>query len=128
MMHQLLTFDELNVLINELEMKQQVQWKSIKYNLSLASEKLQPLHIVKNSLNEVVGNSPIANSILQGLLGLGAGYLSKTLLNNASHAKFKHLILGVLQAEISPQEKKQADAVYLIGKLAYSMFGAFSKK
>jgi len=66
--------------------------------------------------------------VLQSVLGFGADYLSKLLFKDTGNAKFKHLLIGVLQAEITPQEKKQSDAIYLFSQVAYSVISKLTKK
>lgn len=127
-MNQLLNRSELDVLIQQLEIKQQAQWFDLKLAFSEASIQLQPLNIVKNSLHELAVESKLPEAVLQSLLGFGADYLSKLLFKETANAKFKHLLIGVLQAEITPQEKKQSDAIYLYSKIAFNVIEKFAKK
>jgi len=127
-MTQSLTAAELDALIQQLEIKQQAQWFELKVAFSQASIQFQPLNIVKNSLHELAAESKLPEGVLQGILGFGADYLSNLLFKESGHTKFKHLLIGVLQAEITPQEKKQADTISLFSKIAFNIISKLGQK
>jgi hypothetical protein len=71
--------DELEAAIAELELKAAAQKMDLQETFSAVSENLKPLNLVKNGVRSVFSGEH-KEDILNALIGLGSGFLSRRLI------------------------------------------------
>ncbi len=119
---------ELDILIQNLEQKQQEQWEHLQASFSEVSDQFQPINIVKNSLKEIKIEKFISEKLLTGLFGLGMGYLADRYLKEETHKKFKIILAGLVQAEITAEEKSKTETIHLYTKIALNIIAQLTSK
>lgn len=119
---------EIDALIQNLEQKQIAQWVQLQEHFSEVSDQFQPINIVKNSLKEIRIEKFISEKLLTGLFGLGVGYLTDRFLKEETHKKFKALIAGLVQAEITAEEKSKTETIHLYSKIALNIIAQLTSK
>lgn len=122
------TTQDINRLIEELELKQLEQYKKIQLGFDNLATQLEPLNIVKNSLQELKIDTSLSKKVVSGLFGIGVGYLTKRFLKEDSHDKLRNLMATLLQTELNAEAKQQSDTILLYSKLAYTLISQFTAK
>jgi len=76
-MKKILKAEELKNAILELEAKKIVSEEALKKQFHETVETLKPANIIKNTVSEVTASPQFKHNILNLVIGLGAGYLTR---------------------------------------------------
>lgn len=109
--------DTLNETIILLQNKQAEELKLLKEQFHLTYETLKPINLIKSSFHEVTSSpSPdIKNNLLNNVIGLTTGYLSKKIIVGASNNPIKKILGALLQFTIANVVSKHSDAIKSVG-------------
>lgn len=107
--------DALNELIIAEELKYANDLKQLKDQFHVAYESIKPINLVKNLFHEVTTSPEIKNDLASNVIGLGTGFLSKTLLFGFSHNPIKKAIGTVFEFAVANMVSKHSDRIKLIG-------------
>ncbi|MGZ3864500.1 MAG: hypothetical protein ACXVPN_16410 [Bacteroidia bacterium] len=91
---------ELKEAISELEIKKAETGKALKDEFGRLKESLKPANLVKNAFHEVTTSPAVRENVLNGILGLAAGYIAKRALFGSTRNPVKKLAGAVLQMGI----------------------------
>ncbi len=91
------TGDDLKAAIAELEKQKDIEEAAIKYEFKETYETYKPANILKNTLAEVSTSPKFKHNLINVALGLGAGYLSKSLVVGRSAGLLKRIVGTALQ-------------------------------
>jgi hypothetical protein len=86
---------DLENAILEMEMKQAEEWSIIKQQLQMIHESLQPINLLKSTLEKAATSNNLGRSLLITSAALTTGYLSKKIVTRLSGNPIKKL-LGVV--------------------------------
>jgi hypothetical protein len=114
--------EELLAAILLLEQKQAEVWPKLKEELYKTSESLKPLSIIKSTLKDVELLPVLKNKLISGVVGLAAGYFSKTILIGNSQNPVKKLIGALLETEVSSSIINEPIKIQWAIKLAKKLF------
>ena len=89
--------DLLDQSILSLKIKQSKELDSIKEQLQATYESIKPLNIIKGAFTEIIDSPDIKNNILNSVIGLSTGYLSRKLLFAGKHNPVKTVLGTLLQ-------------------------------
>lgn len=89
--------DPIKAQIQLLEAKQSRQLVDLKEQLELTFEQLKPLNLIKNTLTEMTRSPEIKSHLLQGVIAVAGGYLSKKLMIGSSGNWIKQIGGTLLQ-------------------------------
>lgn len=103
--------DALNKAISLLQHKQTQELIALKEQLQLSYETLKPINLIKKTLHEVALSPDIKNNLVNNIIGLTTGYLSKKVLVGASHNPIKRVFGTVMQFAIANVVSKHSDTV-----------------
>lgn len=117
--------DALNELILAEELKYANDLEQLKGQFHVAYESIKPINLVKNLFHEVTASPEIKNDLVSNAIGLGTGFLSKTLLLGFSHNPIKKVIGTVFEFAVANMVSKHSDRIKLIGG---NLFKHFFKK
>ncbi|MEZ4771592.1 MAG: hypothetical protein R3D00_00335 [Bacteroidia bacterium] len=87
---------DLRSVIEQLENKQAEEGKMLKQQFNLAYESIQPINLIKSTLQETAKSLEIREYIFNTSVGLAAGYLSNLLFVRVSKNPFKKLLGAAL--------------------------------
>ena len=73
------TYTDLKSAIVDLEIKKRLEEEGLKSQFHQTIESFKPSNILKNTVSEVAASPTFKHNLLNVVLGLGAGYLSKKL-------------------------------------------------
>lgn len=107
--------DSLNELIILQEQKYHSELELLNVQFHLAYESLKPINLFKSVLHEVTASPEIKNDVVDNIIGLGTGFLSKKLLVDGSHSTVRRIIGTVAQFAVTNFVSKHTDTIKTIG-------------
>jgi len=87
--------------ISLLQNKRQAQKKQIAADATVIYQSIQPINIIKNTINKLIATPAINNNALDMLMGVGAGMVSKKLILGKSASIIKKVLGGVIEFGVS---------------------------
>lgn len=89
--------DPIKAQIQLLEAKQSRQLVDLKEQMERTFEQLKPMNLIKSTLNEMTRTPEIKSHLLQGIIAIAGGYLSKKLVVGGSGNLLKQIGGTLLQ-------------------------------
>ena len=117
--------EALNELILAEELKYTRDLEQLKDQFHVAYESVKPINLVKNLFHEVTSSPEIKSDLVSNAIGLGTGFLTKTLLLGFSHNPIKKVIGTVFEFAVANLVTKHSENVKVIGG---NLFKHFFKK
>ena len=84
-----------------LEARQSYELKLLKDQFHYTYNSLKPINLIKNALSDVTSSPIIKGTLVNNVIGLAAGYLSKKVLMGANQSPVKSILGGLLQFVIT---------------------------
>jgi hypothetical protein len=84
-----------------LEQKKAEELQSLQQQYLVIYEGVKPLNLVKNALNKMTTSPELKHNILNTVIGLSTGYISKKLLLGSTHNPIKRILGTVLQFAVT---------------------------
>jgi hypothetical protein len=112
--------NEANILqekIALLENQQTREIQALREQIHATYESLKPLNFLKNTLEEVSSSPDLKDNILNSVIGLTTGYLSKKVLVGSTHNPFKQLAGTLIQFVIGNVVAKHSETIKAIGEV-----------
>ena len=91
----------LELRIRELEGKRDGEMQEIKSEVRLMKEKLKPGNLVRSLVNSFKSSPDLKNDVTNGLMGLGAGFLTNKILLGSLKGPLKKVIAIVVEAAMA---------------------------
>lgn len=114
--------DSLRSAIMALEIQKETEGKLLKEKFLHAYEGIKPINLVKNAFRDMAASTEIRQWILNAVLGLIAGGLSKFLLDGTSQVPLKKVINTGVITSISNFIQANGDTIKKLGKDLISIF------
>lgn len=108
--------DLLNEKIAALQTLQAMQLEVLKLQLEITYQSLRPVNLLKNTLHEIVTSEEIKENLLNSVIGISTGYLSKKILTGTSHNPLVKLAGSLLQFTIANVVTKHPDTIKQVSK------------
>ena len=108
--------DTLDEMIMVLEKKQARQLQLLKEDLLVTYENLQPLNMIKNAFTSVQSSPDLKSTLINNIIGIGTGFISKKLLIGATHNPVKKLFGTLLEFAVASFVSKHPDGIKAAGK------------
>jgi hypothetical protein len=108
--------DALSERIVLLQNKQAEQLIILREQFYITYESLKPLNLIKNVLHEVASSPALKNNLLNNVIGLMTGYLSKKVLIGTSHNPIKKILGAFLQFAIANLVSKHSENIKSAGE------------
>ncbi|MFM2049230.1 MAG: hypothetical protein RI955_1778 [Bacteroidota bacterium] len=108
------TVADLKAAIQQLEYQQTKEWNELKEEALASYENLQPLNVLKNSLQKAAALPNLKSDLINASMGLAAGYLSKSLLVGDSTSPIKKAVGALLQFGIANVVSKNSETIKLV--------------
>lgn len=105
------TVSELKDAIRLLEIQQAAEGVLLKEQFKLTYESLRPANLIKKTLHELVSSPDLKGGIVNALMGLGAGYLSKKAVAGNSHNPIKILLGAIMQMGVTKVVSANGDGI-----------------
>ena len=120
--------DSLNLAIDILQKKKEVEFELLKEQFHVTYESLKPINIIKSTLSDVASSPDIRNNLLNNVIGLTTGYLSKKVLMGSSRNPIKILLGTLFQFAIAKIVSKHTEGIKSTGENILLNILSFKKK
>ena len=124
-MEKITSLAELRATIAFLENKKEHELTLLKVQFKTTLISLKPTNLIKNKFSEIVSDPNLKENILNTVLSLATGYLSKKLIMGTTHNPIKQLVGTLLQVGVTGLVAKNSDG---IKSTASQLLSFFSKK
>jgi len=109
------TSADLKKAILELEQKQEAEWLLLKESFLDTCESLEPLNLIKSTFKEVVNMPDLKTNLINGVIGLTTGILSKKILVGKTLNPLKKLLGFVVEVAVARKVAQNAEGIKSIG-------------
>lgn len=110
-MEKITSITELRETILLLEIKQAKEKTLLKEQFTVTYESLKPVNLIKSKINELITSPNLKESILNGVMSLAAGYLSKKVAVGTTHNPLKQLLGTLLQVGVTSIVSKNSEGI-----------------
>ena len=125
-MQNITTSVELKNAIQILEVEQEFKLQLLKEQFYLTYESLKPINILRSTLKDITLSPNLNENILDTVIGLATGYLSKKIFIGASGNIIRKLFGSILQFGVSNIVAQHPDSIKSIGQFIFQYI--FTKK
>lgn len=101
--------EELDIAISNLELQRKQKYNELKQQLNLTYQSVKPINILNQTLTDFKESTQSKSNLLQSVVSLTGGYLSKKLLIGNTHSTFKKILGYVLQYGVTNFISKKVD-------------------
>ena len=108
-MEAILTIDQLNQKIKELEVRQDTEWCDIKDHIEDIKENLKPLNLIRNTVEEINETVGFKSHLAQSAISIGIGYIAKRFIVGKGDSMFKGILGSVVQLIVTNLVSKPQD-------------------
>jgi len=105
------SLEELRTEIALLELRQKRANADLKENLLETFESLKPLNLVKSTLKELTSSPGFKGDLVNSVVGIGLGYVSKKVLIGNTHNMIKQVIGTMIQFGVTGLVSRNADGL-----------------
>jgi|SRR6185312_14530293 len=110
-MEKITTITELRACIYLLEIKQANEKQLLKEEFKTTFESLQPANLIKKAFSDLTSAPNFKGGVLNTLLSLGAGFVSRKVIIGATHNPLKQLLGAILQMGVTSVVSKNGDGI-----------------
>lgn len=103
--------DTLNETIALLQNRQKQELRILKEQFELTYDSLKPLNIIKGAFKEMSTASDLKGNIINNIIGMSTGYITKKLVLGSSHNPVRQILGTILQFVITNVVTKHTDPV-----------------
>lgn len=101
--------EKLDIAIAALERQRDLKFDELKQQLALTYESVKPVNILNQTLVDFKESTEVKSNLLQSVVSLAGGYISKKLLIGKSHSTFKKIMGYVVQYGVTSFISKKVD-------------------
>lgn len=103
--------DLLDQKILSLKIKKAHEFDSLKEQFEITYESLKPVNLIKGAFKEMSTASDLKGNIINNVIGMSTGYITKKLLLGLSHNPVRRILVTVLQFVITNVVTKHTDTL-----------------
>lgn len=120
--------DALNKVIEVLQKKKEIEFLVLKEQFQITYESLKPINLIKSTLVDVASSPELKNNVLNNVIGLTTGYISKKVLLGSSRNPIKILLGSLFQFAIAKVVSKHTEGIKTTGENILFNILSFKKK
>lgn len=120
--------DNLTEAISLLKKKQAIELRLLKEQIHVVHESIKPANIIKNAFHQVISGPDIKNNIVDSIIGMASGFVSKKIFIGGSHNPLTHIIGTLLQMGVTNVTSKNSGIIRSIGEKALKFFSKKTNK
>ena len=94
-----------------LEIRKEMEYELLKDQVKTTYESLKPVNLVKNMMHSALDTPDLKGDLLNGVMGLAAGYLSKKVAVGETHNPIKNILGTLLQMTVTGIVAKNGDGI-----------------
>jgi hypothetical protein len=111
--------DTLKERIILMESQQAKELAVLREQIHLTYDTVKPLTLLKSIFNEVTTSPGLKNNILDNVIGLTTGYLSKKVLVGSTHNPIKKVAGNLLQFAVANIVSKHSTTIKAVGEVIF---------
>lgn len=92
---------QLDEAIALLEMEREMKFEELKDQMAITFQSMKPIHILNGALEDIKDFPEVKSNIVQLVVSLAGGYISKKILLGNSKSTFKKIVGSILQYGIT---------------------------
>lgn len=92
---------QLDEAIALLEMEREMKFEELKDQMAITFQSMKPIHILNVALEDIKDFPEVKSNIVQLVVSLAGGYISKKILLGNSKSTFKKIVGSILQYGIT---------------------------
>ncbi len=108
---------ELRDSILLLEIQRAEEKELLREQIKYTCERLKPVNLIRSTYHELTDPPDFKRGIVNTVLGLAAGYISKKVIIGATHNPIKQIVGTLLQYGVSNMVAKNGDGIKSIGSI-----------
>ncbi len=108
--------EALNKAIEVLQKKKDIEFELLKEQFHITYESLKPINLIKSTLADVASSRELKNNVLNNVIGLTTGYISKKVLLGSSRNPIKILLGSLFQFAIAKVVSKHTESIKSTGE------------
>ncbi|MFV5692124.1 hypothetical protein ACM55K_08885 [Flavobacterium sp. LT1R49] len=101
----------LNETIIQLEYRQTLEFYALKEQFNITYESVKPLNLIKSAFAEMTTSPNLKGNVVNNIVGMAAGYLTKKVLVGSTHNPFKKILGTLLQFVVTNVATKHSDTL-----------------
>ena len=120
--------ERLRHAIATVEAKQAQELQSLKEQYHLTYESLKPVNLIKNTLHDAATSPELKNNLLNNIIGLASGYLSRKVLIGRSSGPVKRLFGTLMQFAVTNFVARHSDKIKSAGENILQQINKYRKE
>ena len=109
--------EALNKTIAALQEKKEIEFSLLKEQFQITYESLKPINLIKSTLANVASSPELKNNVLNNVIGLTTGYISKKVILGNTRNPIKILLGSLFQFAIANVVSKHTDSLKSTGEI-----------
>jgi hypothetical protein len=101
---------QLDEAIARLEIERDIKFDALKDQMDITLHSMKPIHILNGALEDIKEFPEVKSNIVQLVVSLAGGYLSKKLLLGKSNSTFKKILGSVIQYGVTNFVSKKVNS------------------
>ena len=109
--------EALNKTIAALQKKKEIEFSLLKEQFQITYESLKPINLIKSTLANVASSPELKNNVLNNVIGLTTGYISKKVILGNTRNPIKILLGSLFQFAIANVVSKHTESLKSTGEI-----------
>ena len=109
--------EALNKTIAALQEKKEIEFSLLKEQFQITYESLKPINLIKSTLANVASSPELKNNVLNNVIGLATGYISKKVILGNTRNPIKILLGSLFQFAIANVVSKHTESLKSTGEI-----------
>jgi len=107
----------LTASITRLQIRRSEELALLREQFHITYDSLKPINLIKHTLKEVSSSTEIKEGLLNDVIGLATGYLTKAILVGSSANPVKKIFGTLLQFAVATVVARNSDSIKSVGKV-----------
>ena len=103
--------EALNKTIAALQEKKEIEFSLLKEQFQITYESLKPINLIKSTLANVASSPELKNNVLNNVIGLTTGYISKKVILGNTRNPIKILLGSLFQFAVANVVSKHTESL-----------------
>ena len=108
--------EALNKTIAALQAKKEIEFSLLKEQFQITYESLKPINLIKSTLANVASSPELKNNVLNNVIGLTTGYISKKVILGSTRNPIKILLGSLFQFAIANVVSRHTESLKSTGE------------
>jgi len=110
-MEKITSLKDLRASIQVLEADREEKFKILQTQFEVVVESLKPINVIKDSIKQAVVSKEIQGNLIDGLIGLAAGHLSKKIVIGKSVNPIKNIAGYLIELAVASLVSKNTEGI-----------------